>query len=319
MPFNPGFGQSGSDFEIKTKKVTDHLISSITPTLQSQYVGEFDFRYLDGPLLLKTPDFPPDSTSDSQTSANTRESHSGFNTDAPPSSTFAESPPRAWWGAKDNVSEYAELPSTLVYIFNYIKKHGPFDGIIGFSQGAALSLMLASWFEATTRLERRQALNSQGSPLKLEPPQGPVKFVLCVSGFRANPEYYGGFYSPKIETPVLYVIADLDIVVPEEGGKQLIGALENFHFINHPGAHFVPTEKRSCEAMTRFIERQLLVSSGYLVTEFDNDGELEDSEGSIGSGSISPSGSTSSSKSAGGHVTFARMRSTRRMVYRVRN
>ena len=47
----------------------------------------------------------------------------------------------AWW-TKDENNSYPQFNSTVDYLLECYKNHGPFDGILGFSQGAGLGLFL---------------------------------------------------------------------------------------------------------------------------------------------------------------------------------
>ena len=54
-------------------------------------------------------------------------------------------PPYYYWYDINN-SNYG-LDKTLYYLYNYSKKYGPFDGIIGFSQGASMAYLLSTLIE----------------------------------------------------------------------------------------------------------------------------------------------------------------------------
>lgn len=56
--------------------------------------------------------------------------------------------------------------------------------------------------------------------------QGPLKFTVCYSGLRAPGKRYQGFYEPKIWTPVLHVLGQVDVVVDEASSRQLVEACE---------------------------------------------------------------------------------------------
>ncbi|GAU44834.1 hypothetical protein TSUD_238070 [Trifolium subterraneum] len=44
-----------------------------------------------------------------------------------------------WFQANQDFTEYKNFDECLVYIENYMLKNGPFDGVLGFSQGAFLA------------------------------------------------------------------------------------------------------------------------------------------------------------------------------------
>jgi hypothetical protein len=175
-------------------------------------------------------------------------------------------------------------------------------------------MMLASWCEATILPARREALSAQVVPLTLEPPQAPFKFAVCVSGFRATPRFYEGFYNPPIQTPALHITADLDIMVSSLRSRELTSTIESVQLIIHPGGHYVPTGTASCSAVAKFVERQLFTSA-QLCCNLDNIESSYDSDSSCG-GSFTPE-STSSSRSSSRHATFRRIDSHQRRVLRV--
>ncbi|KAK8717356.1 hypothetical protein V6N13_044627 [Hibiscus sabdariffa] len=47
-----------------------------------------------------------------------------------------------WFQANQNFTEYTNVEECLAYIEDYMIKNGPFDGFLGFSQGAVLSAAL---------------------------------------------------------------------------------------------------------------------------------------------------------------------------------
>ncbi|XVF59075.1 hypothetical protein PTKIN_Ptkin07bG0245600 [Pterospermum kingtungense] len=47
-----------------------------------------------------------------------------------------------WFQANQDFSEYTNFEECLAYIEDYMIKNGPFDGFLGFSQGAVLSAAL---------------------------------------------------------------------------------------------------------------------------------------------------------------------------------
>ncbi|KAM7253431.1 hypothetical protein ACFE04_026049 [Oxalis oulophora] len=47
-----------------------------------------------------------------------------------------------WFQGNHDFSEYTNFEECLVYIEDYVIKHGPFDGFLGFSQGATLAAAL---------------------------------------------------------------------------------------------------------------------------------------------------------------------------------
>jgi predicted esterase len=53
---------------------------------------------------------------------------------------------RVWFYVNDDASEYANIDESISHVVSYANLHGPFDGIVGFSQGAALASVVIKTF-----------------------------------------------------------------------------------------------------------------------------------------------------------------------------
>ena len=144
-----------------------------------------------------------------------------------------------------------------------LKEEGPFNGVIGFSQGGALAGMLASTLEPETReaFEKAQASGGMRFPEALEEDTGfvtdvvhpPFKFAVSYSGFGAsNHPLYKAFYDPRIKTPMLHFLGTMDTVVEEKRSLRLAEACEDHgkegRVVYHPGGHFLPSSNKQIVA-----------------------------------------------------------------------
>ncbi|GAU21742.1 hypothetical protein TSUD_328670 [Trifolium subterraneum] len=71
-----------------------------------------------------------------------------------------------WFQFDKDFTEYTNLDECISYLTEYIIANGPFDGFLGFSQGATLSALLIGY-------------QAQGKLLKEHPP---IKFLVSISG-----------------------------------------------------------------------------------------------------------------------------------------
>jgi len=139
-----------------------------------------------------------------------------------------------------------------------LKTEGPFDGVIGFSQGGAMAAMLASLLEPTRRAAFEKLYPSGGLsyPSSFTADTGyiesnfhaPLKFAVSYSGFAARGiEAYRGFYEPKIATPMLHFLGTLDAVVEESRSLALVDNCEESEgrVVYHPGGHFLPSSQKA--------------------------------------------------------------------------
>ncbi|UZJ52490.1 hypothetical protein CBS101457_001810 [Exobasidium rhododendri] len=179
-----------------------------------------DFVYLNGPIRVE----PITSTQSLDAPEN---SQSALDPDLP-----LEEQPRAWWKASDDGS-YTLFDETIDFLNEEFIKQGPFDAVFGFSQGACLAALMASAFEAPSRYPR----------LKLPPGQGPLRFCISVSGFRArDTKLQALFPSEGIQTPVLHILGKADQIVDEERAMTLVEVASNSRVEYHESGHVVPSQ-----------------------------------------------------------------------------
>jgi fermentation-respiration switch protein FrsA (DUF1100 family) len=139
-----------------------------------------------------------------------------------------------------------------------LKSEGPFDGVIGFSQGGAMAAMLASLLEPGRRAAFEKVYSEGGLtyPASFTEDTGyvestlhpPLKFAVSYSGFAARGvEAYRAFYEPKIATPVLHFLGTLDAVVEEARSLALVERCEESEgrVVYHPGGHFLPSSQKA--------------------------------------------------------------------------
>ncbi|KAH8792230.1 dihydrofolate reductase, partial [Hyaloscypha sp. PMI_1271] len=164
----------------------------------------------------------------------------------------------AWtWGFGDYMTEVMQgYGQTIRYMLEVIRTAGPFIGIVGFSAGATTAHTLVSLAERRASAELMQNFQIDSNLL---PP--PFHFAICYSGFKLSHPRYKSLYYPRIQTPVLHFIGDLDPVIPEDHTLNFAGRCENRLIIYHPGAHFVPRGKICQEAILDFIIEWLRIDA----------------------------------------------------------
>lgn len=120
--------------------------------------------------------------------------------------------------------EYCNLEECTEYISELVAKHGPFDGLIGFSQGAFLSAALAS-------------LQEKGHVLASSPP---LRFTIIISGgvLSNSEQYLKDCYSKPIKCPSVHLIGEKDFLKPSN--EELLKCFENPVVIRHGARHTVP-------------------------------------------------------------------------------
>jgi len=242
-----GYTQSGDKFHAKTRALEKALIKAFPASSASpipSYPGGIQLFYPTGPLRLNPADIP------------------GYDPSNPGAvAENAEIDAYGWWRREVSTGEYEGLLDGLKIMAETIKEAGGIDGVIGFSQGAAASAMVASLLDegrARAFEETRKEKGGIGYPSSFlgadsTPINPPLKFAVSYAGFMAPNPLYQAFYEPKIETPSLHFIGSLDTAVEEKRPLALIERCSNSRVIYHPGGHFVPIAKEFAAGLISFI------------------------------------------------------------------
>ncbi|EED13860.1 dihydrofolate reductase [Talaromyces stipitatus ATCC 10500] len=243
-----GFTQSGPLFRAKTGALTKSIAKAFPLHIVS-------FSYPTGPLRLNPSDVP------------------GYNVDdaADGKDEKFEIEAYGWWRRPSTTPPtYKGIEDGLASVAAVLRDEGPFDGVIGFSQGACLAFMVASLLEAN----RNESFNAAAAEDGVQFPEAfsannvgnhpPLKFAIVYSGFKlADPRWKALYDAQKpVTTPVLHVLGTLDALVTEEMSRGLIEACagdpeKDGKVVFHPGGHFVPSQKTYLEIAVGFIRRAL--------------------------------------------------------------
>ncbi|XP_068187666.1 esterase OVCA2 [Antennarius striatus] len=195
-----GYRQSGSSFREKT--------GALRKLLKKQV----DLVYLNAPHSVQQPN----------EEALEKENDSGPGGDMDS---------RGWWfsdvqarsfNAQQHCEKSLGLDESVTVVRDALKAQGPFDGILGFSQGGAFVAMLCSLQEQ-----------------KLEP-EFNFRFAILIAGFRSACEEHMAFYNAPLQIPSLHVFGLEDRVIPDNMSRELLPSFQDPEVLTHPGGHFVP-------------------------------------------------------------------------------
>jgi pimeloyl-ACP methyl ester carboxylesterase len=114
---------------------------------------------------------------------------------------------------------------------------GPrFDGIFGFSQGAALTGLLAAVHEGPAA-----------------PPDFEFEFVIMVGGFTSDLPQHAELFKHKLAVPSVHVIGRADVIVPRRDSLLLADRFADPLVIEHPGGHVIPGEGAVTTPIVEFL------------------------------------------------------------------
>ncbi|GAA6231419.1 esterase OVCA2 [Lates japonicus] len=153
---------------------------------------------------------------------------------------------RGWWfsdvqarsfNAQQQCEESLGLDESVAVVREAVKVQGPFDGILGFSQGAAFVAMLCSLQE--------QKLESDFS----------FRFAILVAGFLSACKEHQKFYQVPLQIPSLHVFGLEDRVIPDNMSRELLPSFQDPQVLTHPGGHFVPATSAHRQTYQDFLKR----------------------------------------------------------------
>ncbi|CAK9156251.1 unnamed protein product, partial [Ilex paraguariensis] len=133
-----------------------------------------------------------------------------------------------WFQSSQGFTEYYNFEECLEFLEDYMMKHGPFDGLLGFSQGAILSSALPGMQIEKVALTKVPK----------------IKFVIIISGAKFGgykfglPKLAANAFSSPVQCPSLHLIGDMDFL--KEEGIALLESFVDPVVIHHPKGHTIP-------------------------------------------------------------------------------
>lgn len=189
-----GFAQNGKNFAIKASGIRKAFKKAGYHTV-----------FIDGPLKLEPSDMPFE-----------------VKTDGTP---FADLNLRGWTYTQP---DRFNIQPSLNVVKEAYKEHGPFIGLMGFSQGAGVLGAILSRYAEVVGDEKAADY---------------LKFALIYSGFVYTDKSMNKFYEKKIELPTLHLMGELDTVVSNDRSQKLVDRCLHSTIMRHPGGHYVPSTK----------------------------------------------------------------------------
>mmetsp|Transcript_12610 Transcript_12610/g.29946 ORF Transcript_12610/g.29946 Transcript_12610/m.29946 type:complete len:219 (+) Transcript_12610:137-793(+) len=147
-----------------------------------------------------------------------------------------------WWRAsrkdESKTYQYIGLQESLTYILDFVRLHGPFDGVLGFSQGGTMAGILAALL--------------QSGKITMDPAP---RLCIIIAGLPSRDLQHDQLYEEPIRVPSLFIWGERDPTAPYT--KRLADKFADPVRLSHPGGHVVPPlEEVQLERIRRFLAAQ---------------------------------------------------------------
>ncbi|KAF3633496.1 esterase OVCA2 isoform X2 [Capsicum chacoense] len=144
-----------------------------------------------------------------------------------------------WYQFNKDLKVYENFDKCLEYIEECMIKHGPFDGLLGFSQGAIISGGLPG-------------LQDKGVGLTKVPK---IKYLIIIGGAKLQDNSVAEkAYSSPITCPSVHFLGEQDYL--KKYGMELLELYVDPVVIHHPKGHTIPRfDEKGLESMLSFIEK----------------------------------------------------------------
>ena len=149
---------------------------------------------------------------------------------------------RGWWfstpertyNAMDKTDVSLGYEDSLKLVREVFKTQGPFDGILGFSQGAAFASLLCS------------IQNKPDCPIRF-------KFAILIAGFKSLLSPHAHMYRDLIDVPSFHTIGETDAVISTQASEDLLTVFNNPTAYRHSGGHYVPASPQLRSVLLKFL------------------------------------------------------------------
>lgn len=154
---------------------------------------------------------------------------------------------RGWWFSRDDRS-YNALDETdintgydesISFILQVLARDGPFDGMLGFSQGASLLSLLVHLQQTKPKLFECKSF----------------RFAIFISGFKSLITSHQHCYSTPLHLPSFHIMGSGDHVIPPLSSEQLTLQFPSATAYRHTGGHYVPANPELRDQMRTFLSQ----------------------------------------------------------------
>jgi len=150
--------------------------------------------------------------------------------------------PCAWWYSRSNnqfsskdVTDLCEgFDDTISLVKEVFREQGPFDGILGFSQGACLTALICA-------LKERGEFDHD------------FRFVILFAGFQSRSSPHRHLIETPLSNPSLHIIGETDNIISDAMSQSLVDQFKDPIVFKHSKGHMVPSSKATGRAVAEFL------------------------------------------------------------------
>ncbi|KAK9865839.1 hypothetical protein WJX84_007479 [Apatococcus fuscideae] len=161
----------------------------------------------------------------------------------PDVSSFFPGPYFEWWNMEKDAEgrpQYQRWRESLAAVERCFQESGPFDGVMGFSQGSIFASFLVAAQEHGLILQQFPRL----------------RFCVLFAGAKAGDPELAAAYAEPISTPSVHIIGDTDFM--QKASNNLLEAFVEPQVIRHPRGHLIPALKGAeLQAFRDFLKGQM--------------------------------------------------------------
>ena len=147
-------------------------------------------------------------------------------------------------GVNGAPARYQGWPRTRDWVVALFEKQAPFDGVFGFSQGAALTALLVG-------LRSPDGKPTEQQPLVFD-------FAMMTGGFLANDPALARLYEARAsyELPSAHIMGRSDFVVPGDYSRAVARRFKDPLALEHNGGHVIASTPEIREQVLAFLQQQ---------------------------------------------------------------
>ncbi|KAJ3798357.1 FSH1-domain-containing protein [Lentinula aff. detonsa] len=204
-----------------------YIFSKRLSALRKQCKSTVEFVFVDAPHVLQPEDLFDNEPTESEENADPLKD---------PNAVL-----RGWWKFADKEKTISTgMETSLVFLRDLLKgavdDGKVFNGVFGFSQGAAMGAVLTALLENPHKYPEF-LINGKG-------PHPPLSLCVCAAGFLPTFPFSTTILTPNssFTTPTLHICGLTDPIIPFARAKLLTELTPNGRIETHDGGHFVPSK-----------------------------------------------------------------------------